>query len=181
MPKYIPVIFLLILGVICRFLPHPANFAPIGAIAIFGGIYLSKKYALIIPLAAMLISDIFIGFYSWPIMLSVYSSFVLIGIIGLYIRKNKKFRYILGGTILGSILFFLITNWAVWAFGTLYPSSADGLWISYVAALPFFRNTLLGDLFYTAALVGGMEFILYWQNKKQRQFSTEAIRKISGN
>lgn len=164
--KYLPIILLMLLGILCRFLPHPANFAPIGAIALFGGIYLPKKMAVIIPLTAMFISDTFIGFYSWPIMLSVYLSFLLMVIIGLAVRKNKKFHTILGGTILGSVLFFLITNWMVWAAGTMYTKDIFGLLTSYYMAIPFFRNSLLGDLFYTGILVAGLELIMYLKNKK---------------
>ncbi|MFH1291643.1 MAG: DUF6580 family putative transport protein [bacterium] len=159
MKKYLPVLILIILGTSCRILPHPANFAPIGAIALFGAMYLPKKW-LILPLLAMLISDFFIGFYSLPIMFSVYGSFALIGIIGIYVKKNKKFRTILGGTVLGSILFFLITNWAVWAFGAMYAPTMQGLMTSYYMALPFFRNTLFGDLFYTSVLVVIMELLI---------------------
>lgn len=143
-----------------RFLPHPANFAPIGAIAIFSGLYLPKKWALILPLAAMFFSDLFIGFYAWPIMLSVYAGFVIMGVIGLIVRKNKKLSAILGGAILGSLIFYLVTNGAVWAFGSLYPHTAAGLLESYYMAIPFFRNSLLGDLFYTGVLVGAYEVSL---------------------
>lgn len=164
--KYLPAILLITLGIICRWLPHPANFAPIGAIALFGGIYLPKKLAVIIPLTAIFISDIFIGFYSWQIMFSVYLSFVLMVFIGLKVRKNKKFHTILGGTMLGSVLFFLITNWAVWAFGDMYARDLSGLLTSYYLAIPFFRNSLLGDLFYTGILVAGLELIFYLKNKR---------------
>jgi hypothetical protein len=166
MKKYLPIYLLILLGIICRFLPHPANFAPIGAIAIFGALYLPKKWSVILPLAAMFASDIFIGFYTWQIMLSVYFSFILIAGIGLLVRKNKKFHTILGGTLLGSVIFFLLTNFAVWAFGTMYLHNLSGLIQSYYMALPFFRNSLLGDIFYTAILVGGYEFILKYSSKK---------------
>jgi len=177
--KYLPIILLITLGIVCRFLPHPANFAPIGAIALFGGIYLPKKLAIILPLIAMFISDIFIGFYSWPIMLSVYLSFVITTMIGMRVRENKKFRTILGGTILGSILFFLITNWAVWAFSAMYASDISGLLTSYYMALPFFRNSMLGDLFYTSVLVGGLEFTLkcyFWRQRKKSRLSLDVFR-----
>jgi len=166
MKKYLPIYLLILLGIICRFLPHPANFAPIVAIAIFGALYLPKKWSVILPLAAMFASDIFIGFYTWQIMLSVYFSFILIAGIGLLVRKNKKFHTILGGTLLGSVIFFLLTNFAVWAFGTMYLHNLSGLIQSYYMALPFFRNSLLGDIFYTAILVGGYEFILKYSSKK---------------
>ena len=150
---------LLVVGFGARLLPHPANFAPIGALALFGGLYLPRKWALILPLGAMLASDIIIGFYSWQIMLSVYVCFALVVGIGLLVRKNKKFHTILGGTVLGSILFFLITNAAVWGFGSIYTINFSGLMQSYYMALPFFRNSLLGDLFFTGVLVGTAESV----------------------
>ena len=157
MKKYLPALILITLGIAARFMPHPANFAPIGAIAIFAGMYLPKKWAIILPVAAMLFSDLFIGFYAWQIMLSVYAGFIIMGLIGLWVRKNKKLSTVLGGTILGSVVFYLITNGAVWAFGSLYAHNPAGLLQSYIMAIPFFRNSLLGDLFYTGALAGAYE------------------------
>lgn len=168
MKKYLPAIILIILGIAARFLPHPANFAPIGAIAIFSGIYLPKKWALALPLAAMFFSDIFIGFYSLPVMLSVYAGFIVMGLIGLAVRKNKKLSTVLGGTILGGVIFYLLTNGAVWAFGSLYPHTLSGLAQSYYMAIPFFRNSLLGDLFYTGALVGAYEASLALLYREKR-------------
>lgn len=160
-------ILLITLGISARLLPHPANFAPIGAVALFGGMYLTRRYAMILPLIAMFVSDIFIGFYAWQIMASVYVSFALAGLIGLWVRKNKKLSTIVGGTVLGSILFFLVTNFAVWAFGTMYTHDFAGLTQSYLMAIPFFRNSLLGDLFYTGLLVGTYEAIGYFILKKK--------------
>jgi hypothetical protein len=167
---FIPIL-LITLGIITRFLPHPANFAPIGAIALFGALYLPKKYALVIPLLAMFISDIFIGFYSWQIMLSVYICFGLSGIMGLIIRNHKNLFSVLSVTLLSSVLFFLITNAAVWVFGTMYAHNFSGLIQSYLMAIPFFRNSLLGDLFYAGVLVGGYEAIQYFIKKYQIKLS----------
>jgi len=168
MKKLLPALILIILGIAARFLPHPANFAPIGAIAIFSGLYLPRKWAVILPLAAMFFSDIFIGFYSLPIMLTVYASFTAMGLIGLIIRKHKKLSTVLGGTVLGGVIFYLATNGAVWAFGTLYPHTLAGLTQCYYMAIPFFRNSLLGDLFYTGILVGAYEacLALLYREKK---------------
>jgi len=166
--KYLPAFILIALGIAARFLPHPANFAPIGAIAIFSGIYLPKKWAIVLPLAAMFFSDLFLGFYAWPIMLSVYAGFVIMAVIGLAVRKNKKLSTVLGGTILGSVIFYLMTNGAVWAFGSLYTHNLAGLMQSYIMAIPFFRNSLLGDLFYTGVLAGAYEIslaLLYREKK----------------
>jgi hypothetical protein len=159
MSKYIPAFLLVALGLFSRVLPHPANFAPIAGIALFAGIYLPKKLAIIVPLVAMALSDFIIGTYQWQIMLTVYLAFIVTGLIGLIIKNNNKFRTVLGGTLLASIIFFISTNWAVWAFGTMYPHSLNGLLQSYLMALPFFRNSILGDLFYVGVLVGGMELI----------------------
>lgn len=177
--KLIIPILLIALGLIARLLPHPANFAPIGAIALFSALYLPRKYALVIPLVAMFISDIFIGFYSLPIMLSVYSGFIIMGMIGLLVKRNnhssptgKKILNILSGTLVGSILFFLLTNLAVWAFGTMYTHTFSGLIQSYTMAIPFFKNSLLGDLFYCGIMIGGYEFILLLKTKRALKAQT---------
>lgn len=159
MKKYIPAFTLIALGVSARLLPHAANFAPIAAIALFSGLYLPKRLAIIVPAMALLLSDIVLGFYTWQVVVSVYACFALTGIIGLGLAKQKNFAAIALGTILASIIFFLVTNWAVWAFGTMYPHTTTGLMQSYVMALPFFRNSLLGDIFYTTVLVGSMELV----------------------
>ena len=153
-------VLLIALGAAARLFPHPANVAPIAAIALFGGMYLPKRYAVIAPLIALVASDFIIGFYSWPILLTVYGSFVLTALIGLWIRRRRTFTRVLGGAVFGSILFFLTTNAAVWAFGAMYPHTIGGLLESYTMAIPFFRNSLLGDLFYVGILVGSMEFLL---------------------
>jgi hypothetical protein len=166
--KVIIPILLIALGFTSRLLPHPANFAPIGAIALFAGMYLPKKWAIVLPLAVMFVSDIFIGFYSWQIMLAVYASFALVSVIGLVVRNNnhassagKKILNVFNGTLLGSILFFLITNGAVWMFGTMYIHNLSGLMQSYISAIPFFRNSLFGDLFYVGLMVGGFEALSF--------------------
>lgn len=173
MKKYLPAILLVVLGLATRFVPHLPNFTAIGAVAFFAGRYLPKKYSLIIPLAAMLISDLFIGFYSLPIMLAVYLSFTVMTIIG-FTTQEKGWKKIATGTIVGSTIFFLTTNWAVWAFGTMYTSDVSGLMASYAAAIPFFRNQLLADIFYTTVLVGGYEIIQQLTtNKLQTQKNPE--------
>jgi hypothetical protein len=155
-----------------RLLPHPANFAPVGAIALFAGMYLPRRWAIAGPLLALFVSDIFIGFYSPLMMITVYGSFALMGFVGLKMRKNKTFAKILSGTFLGSVLFFLITNWAVWAFGTMYIHSLTGLMESYTMALPFFRNSLLGDVFYVGILVGAVELSRYIARTRVAHSST---------
>jgi hypothetical protein len=153
-----PAIFIAI-GAVSRIIPHTANFTPITAMALFGGAYMSKKQALTLPILAMVISDFVIGFDSLPMRLSVYGSFILAVFIGFWIKKHKNSKHIILASLFSSILFFVITNFAVWAFGTMYPKSISGLMECYLLAIPFFRNTILGDLFYSGAFFGGYKFI----------------------
>lgn len=163
---YLIAYLLIGLAVVLRIMPHAPNFAPIAALALFGGVYLNRRFALIIPLAALVISDFFIGFYSYKIMLSVYLSFAMIGLGGIWLRRHKRVGPVVGATLAGSTLFFLVTNLAVWAFGSLYPPTLAGLLASYTMALPFFKNTLLGDLFYTGVLFGSYELARYAISKR---------------
>ncbi|MFH0820024.1 MAG: DUF6580 family putative transport protein [bacterium] len=153
-------LFLVLGAVLLRFLPHPANFAPIAALALFSGVYLNKKYALVVPVAAMLVSDFFIGFYDWRLMSVVYSCFLISGLVGLWFKNHKNLATIIGGTLVSSLVFFLATNLAVWAFSSWYHHNWQGLLYCYSLALPFFRNTMFGDLFYVGVLFGLYEMVL---------------------
>ena len=147
------------LAVAARLLPHPPNFAPIAAMALFGGAYLNPRYAILVPLLALFLSDLFIGFYSPVVMISVYGSFVLTGALGIWLKKRRNPRNMVLAAVGSSLLFFLITNFAVWAAGA-YARDPSGLLQSYVAGLPFLKNTLAGDLFYTISFFGGYELAL---------------------
>jgi len=153
-----PVTFILI-GAVARVIPHVPNFAPIGAMALFGGAYMSKKQALTLPILAMVLSDFVIGFDSLPMRLAVYGSFLLIVIMGMFLKNRVSAKNTVLFSLGSSVLFFVITNFTVWAFGGLYPHSLTGLTECYFLAIPFFRNTLLGDLFYSGAFFGGYELI----------------------
>ncbi len=152
-------LFMILIAVLLRLMPHPANVAPITAIALFSGVYLPKRFAFILPIVALLISDYFIGFYGFE-MIFVYGSFLISGLIGLWVRSHKGYLGVLGGALLASILFYLITNFGVWADPrSWYSKDIAGLFNCYIAAIPFFRNTLLGDLFYTGLFFGGYELM----------------------
>jgi hypothetical protein len=143
-----------------RLLPHPANMAPIAAMALAGGVYLDKRFAFIIPIVALLITDWFIGFY--PILFFVYGSFLAIGFIGLWLKSHKRPLPVIGATLFSSVLFFVVTNFGVWAIGPeMYPKTLTGLAECFVAAIPFFRNTVLGDVIYTGVLFGFFELITH--------------------
>lgn len=148
-------VILVALGAALRLLPHPPNFAPIGALALYGGAAFSNRLSTFgIPLSAMALSDVFLGFYEPGVMASVYGSFLLTVLIGRWVRRNVSVVRVLVGALSGSLIFFLVTNLAVWAFGHGYPPTAHGLLQSYVNALPFYRNTLASDLFYSGVFFG---------------------------
>ena len=174
--KFIAAMFFILAGVSLRFIPHAPNFTPIAAIALFGGVYFSRKTALILPLATLIISDIFIGFYEPKLMFFVYGSFLLSVILGFWLRNHKKWHAIAGTAILSSILFFLITNFAVWAFAPWYAKTFSGVIQCYIMALPFFRNTLFGDLFYTAVFFGVYELI---EARVRKRFTAKKTSLVS--
>lgn len=147
-----------------RLIPHPPNFAPIGAMALFGGAcFANKRMAFLVPLAAMLVSDLAIGWLSGDLSLGlhrlipvVYGSFALIVCLGFLLRGRRKVVPIAGAALASSVLFFVLTNFGVWALGSWYPHTWEGLVACYVAAIPFFQNTLLGDAVYATLLFGGL-------------------------
>ncbi len=155
--------FLILTGMIfiaafVRLIPHPPNFVPIAAIALFGGAYFTKRWvAFLIPLAAMLITDLILGFHST--MWAVYLSFVIIVGIGMLMIKQKKVSNIFLASVSASVLFFVVTNFAVWVSGIYYPKDLSGLAASYTAAIPFFHYTLLGDLFFVTLMFGSFELV----------------------
>lgn len=149
-------IAVIILAAASRLVKHPFNFTPIVAMSIFAGYYLKNKWGAALPLGAMIVSDYFIGFYDWQVMASVYLSIFLAFVIGWQISR-KKWYYAPAAAIVSSVLFFLITNFAVWAFFDWYPHTWQGLATNFTLALPFFRNSLAGDLVYTTALFGLFE------------------------
>lgn len=151
---------LVLLAIGLRFAPHPANATPIVAIALFSGVYFNRRLSIILPLLAMFLSDLLIGFYSWPIMALVYASFAVAGLLGWWLSKHRGVATTIGTTLAGSTLFFLVTNWAVWQFSNLYIHTPTGLMQSYIAGLPFYRNMLLGDLFFVGALFGAYALVV---------------------
>jgi len=135
-----------------RLIPHPWNFQPMDALALFGGAVLPGAWACVVPLGAVALSDAVLGFYG-PGMLWVYAAYLVIVVLGrLELRRRSPMR--IARTAVGaSILFYLITNFGEWL-GPLYPHTLAGLAGSYIAAIPFFGNTVLSDLAYSLALFG---------------------------
>lgn len=144
---------------IMRLLPHPPNFTPMGAMALFSGAYLERRWmAFAAPLGALLLSDLMLGFY--PGMWVQYVATALAVALGLFALGQKRGSLRVGGTTLAaSLMFFLVTNFGVWSLSSIYPHNAAGLVACYTAALPFFQNSIAGDLFYAAALFGGFAML----------------------
>jgi hypothetical protein len=141
-----------------RLVPHPPNFTPIGAMALFSGAYLAnRKLAFAAPLAAMLLSDAVLGFHSG--MPFVYGSVALIVLIGWLGLKRISSLRVVSAALISSLLFFVVTNFGTWALSGMYPLTATGLAACYVAAIPFFQNTVVGDLFYAGLLFGGFALL----------------------
>ncbi len=137
-----------------RIAPHPWNFTPVGAMALFSGALIrDRRLAFFFPILALFVGDIFVGFHR--LMPVVYASFLVSVAIGFWLRDRRSFGRITAATLLGAIQFFLVTNFAVWAFGLSYPRNSAGLLACYVAGIPFFWNTLAGDAVYATLLFGG--------------------------
>ncbi|TAL61727.1 MAG: hypothetical protein EPN85_04120 [Bacteroidetes bacterium] len=170
-PRFLFVTVAILIAAISRVLPHPPNFTPIAAIALFGGAYISdKRLAFLLPLLIMFISDSLlelvsgIGFHNT--LLYVYASFVVVTLIGIYIRNNAKSGNIILASLISSILFFIVTNFGVWA-ASGFELGFGGLIVTYAAGIPFynnsisgsfFLNTIVGDLFYCGILFGSLYF-----------------------
>jgi len=170
-----------LIAALSRIIRVSPNFAPIGALALFGAAYFSRKsLALIVPLISLWISDLVLnntvysshvghivwftdGFY-W-----VYGSFILISLTGFLLLKKVKPLNMISANLLAAILFFVVTNFGAWAGSTIYPQTFSGLMTCYVAGIPFFWNTLAGDLFYSAILFGVFELA-------QRKYPSLAVK-----
>ena len=151
------VLFLIIFTAITRIIPHPPNFTPLIAVSLFSGMYFKKRFSFLIPLSIYIISDLILGVSD--VSLFCWITIVFIYFLGVILEKNYSFSKSLLFSFLSSILFFLITNFGVWLMGW-YPQNWQGLIQCYIAALPFFRNTLISAILYTTVLFGGYEFLL---------------------
>lgn len=159
-PKFTRIMSLVVIVIftaLSRILPHPPNFTPVGGIALFSGAYLSGISAFIFPLLIMALSDVVIGLHST--MLYVYGSFVLIVLVGRLIPAKFSFKRLVGSSLASSLVFFIITNFGVWMSSNIYSKDLNGLMQSYFMGIPFFKNTLIGDMFYTLTLFYGLHFI----------------------
>lgn len=159
-PKMKFIIIAMVLVSLTRLLPHMHNFTPIGAMALFAGTYIiSKRLSLIIPIATLFFSDILLeivhgnGFYRD--MPFVYGSLAIVVSIGYLLRGREQRQTIMVASLVSSLLFFFVTNFGTWLMYDLYPKTGSGLISCYIAGIPFFKGTVMGDLFYNLLLFGG--------------------------
>ena len=146
---------ILAIGFLARLAPHPANVTPVAALALFGGSMLPAGWAVALPLATLVASDVAIGLHH--VIAFTWLSFAATGLLGRWIARRPAAGRIVAASLIASVGFFLVTNFGVWWLGDggrMYPRTLEGLWTCYVAAVPFFRNSLIGDLAYTAGLFG---------------------------
>ncbi|PJZ66761.1 hypothetical protein CH371_01255 [Leptospira wolffii] len=152
-------------SVIARILPHPVNFSPVGALSVYSGARIKGWTAYAVPVILMLISDRLLGWihgYDWlhDTLPVIYLSFLMNVSFGrIFLSESSSIYRTVGVTMLAAVQFFLVTNFAVWAIGSMYPKSWEGLFACYLAALPFFQATILGDLVYSAILFGVLDGI----------------------
>ncbi|MDZ7808077.1 MAG: DUF6580 family putative transport protein [Gracilimonas sp.] len=160
----------ILIAALSRVFPHPYNFAPMGAMAIFGAAYFTnRKLAFILPLLAFFVSDLLVnnilysGFYGGftlftPGFYWMYGSVALIVLAGIFIMKKVNMKTIIGGSLAASIIFFLVTNFGAWLGNPMYPQTLEGLLMSYIAGIPFFHYTVAGDLVYSGVMFGAFEY-----------------------
>lgn len=154
-PRAIFVVSVILAGAMFRFIPHWPNFTPIAAMALFGGTYLGKKYlAFVVPFAAMFLSDLLLGFHSY--MGAVYLAFGLTVMIGFMLRRKVTSGNVIMASIVSSLVFYMVTNFAAWLASPIYPQTFTGLMESYIAGLAFFNNGSYGISFFLNELIGGL-------------------------
>ena len=151
------VAFFILLGVFTRIIPHPPNMTAIGAIALFSGAFLyDKRLAFIIPTITMLISDLVLGY---QLALSVYLSFLIIVSLGFVLAKKHTGSSVINMSLLASVIFYVLTNFSVFISSPLYSKTFVGLIECYTLAIPFFLNTLIGNVVYSLIMFYGFKFV----------------------
>lgn len=168
-PRFTMLAGIILAAAAARLLPHPPNFSPIAALALFGGAkFTHKRSAFIVPLAAMFLGDLVLGLHS--LIPLIYACFALIVCLGFWVRRKPTLQRTSGAAFASAILFFAATNLGVWAVTDMYSKDAAGLIACYVAALPYFWNTLAGDLFYTSVIFGVVA-LAEWRVPRLREAS----------
>jgi hypothetical protein len=157
-PRTLVLIGLVAAAVVSRLIPHPPNFSPIEASALFAGAYFAdRRLALLVPLLAMALSDLVLGFHDGvPV---VYACMALMALVGRGLMGRASAPRVATYGLASAVFFFVVTNFFVWATSGMYPPTWAGLGACYVAALPFLQNSLAGVAFYSIVLFGGFALL----------------------
>jgi uncharacterized protein DUF6580 len=162
-PRAMSLVAMIACAAAARIVPHPWNFTPIGAMCLFGGAYFQRKWAaLVVPMAALLISDIVLAFTihrGFPVTTTKYYLFAFTVLWGMTLHGRVTFARVGTAAIGASVMFFILSNLDVWLGGKMYPQTPAGLLTCYVAALPFAMNMLAGNLVYCGVMFGGWELL----------------------
>jgi len=180
--RTIAIVSIILVAALTRLIPHPMNFAPLGAMALFGSAYLGRKgLGLLVTMVAWMISDLLLNNFIYASngftlftegAVFIYGSIALIYLLGTKVLSKVTLSRMLVGSVAASVIFFVVSNFGVWMGGMIYPMSFEGLVACYAAALPFFQNTVAGDLIYSMAL-----FLLF-----ERIFKAQLIsEKVKSN
>jgi len=151
-------IAIVVVGLISRVVLHIPNFTPVIALALFGGAALSRRNAVILPVVVMAVTDLVLGVHST--MPFTWGSMILIALLGVWLRERKTTTHVALASIASAVLFFIITNLGSWLAMSLYPKTWAGLLECYIAAWPFFRNSLFSTLIFSVVLFGGYELLV---------------------
>ncbi len=170
--RFSVVLTLILLAAATRLVPHAWNFAPMGAMALFGAAHFEqKRYAFIIPILAVWLSDLFLNnviyqqyypTFTWfgEGIAYLYGAYILMALVGTQLfKKAVNVPLVFGGAISSSVLFFLISNFGCWIGSTMYSQDLTGLIACYTAGIPFFQGTLIGDLLFSGVLFGSFALI----------------------
>jgi len=179
--RFITLTTLVLLAAFSRIVPHLPNFSPLNAIALFAAAYFARQYqAFLVPLAATWLSDLFLNnvtyaqpgqsfLWFYPGFYWQYLAYALIVLWGIYLLRGRaNFLRTVVGVLGGGVIFFLVSNFGVWISGSLYPQNLDGLIACYIAALPFYRGTLAGDVVFSTLLFGGFQALQHYLPALQR-------------
>jgi hypothetical protein len=169
--KYRIAVILILLAALTRLLPHPPNYTPLAAIGLFGAAYLQRRWlAWMVPFAALFLTDLLLNnvlystyFTGFTLITSwyIYAAIGLVVLLGwFFLRDNVSPQRVLGASLSASVVFFLVSNFSTWAQTVIYPKTFAGLLSCYAAGIPFFGNTVLGDLIFSAVLFGGYAWVL---------------------
>ena len=158
--------FLIALGVIARILPHTWNFAPIGGIGLYAGTYFSPRWGWAVPLVAVLIGDLILGFYGLTEMLFAYLGLLAGPLVGRWLlARRRTLPRFATAVVIAATVHFVVSNFGSWL--TLYPQTLDGLISCYTLAIPFFQSTLIADMIFASALFGGHELVQRYRHHAQ--------------